>query len=126
MMTEGQIVVKGVGSWGRKRIIENRYLARTTANDELFPIAENSPTILDQCQKEFGKLDYRLDYRTLLSEKEINAAHICTPHASHYEDASSFLKEGKNALVEKSLTLNPAKAYKIKDLARETTQVVCT
>ena len=126
MMRPAKIAVIGAGYWGRKVIREIIDLSRTTGNVELFAIADNSPTILDQCQKEFGKLDYRLDYRTLLSEKELNAVHICTPNASHYEVASAFLNEGKNALVEKPLTLNPAEAYKLIDLAREKNRVLCT
>src|SRR6266571_5322701 len=121
-----KIAVIGAGYWGRKVIREILDLSRTAGNVELYAIADNSPTILDQCQKEFGNLDFRLDYRTLLSDKDLNAVHICTPNSTHYEVASAFLGEGKNALVEKPLTLKSNDAYKLIKLAKQNNRVLCT
>jgi UDP-N-acetylglucosamine 3-dehydrogenase len=121
-----KIAIIGAGYWGRKVIREILDLSRTTGNVELYAVADNSPTILDQCQKEFGNLDFRLDYRTLLSDKELNAVHICTPNSTHYEVASAFLAEGKNTLVEKPLTLKSTDAYKLVKLAKQNNRVLCT
>lgn len=121
-----RVAVIGAGYWGRKVIREIIDLSRTTGNVELHAIADNSPTMLEQCQREFGKLDYRLDYRTLLSDRELEAVHICTPNSTHYEVASSFLREGKNTLVEKPLTLKPAEAYELLKQARKRNKILCT
>jgi len=121
-----KIAVIGAGYWGRKVIREIIDLSRTTGNVELYAVADNSPTILEQCQREFGTLDYRLDYRTLLSDPELTAVHICTPNATHFEVASAFIREGKSTLVEKPLTLKSAEAYELLRLAREKNKILCT
>ncbi len=120
-----RIAVIGAGYWGRKVIREIIDLSRTTGNVELHAVADNSPTILEQCQREFGKLDYRLDYRTLLLDPELDAVHICTPNSTHYEVASSFLREGKNTLVEKPLTLKSGEAYDLLKQAQAKNRVLC-
>src|SRR6266568_8160306 len=126
MMRPVKIAVIGAGYWGRKVIREIIDLSRTTGNVELYAVADNSPTILEQCQREFGTLDYRLDYRTLLSDPELTAVHICTPNPTHFEVASAFLKSGKHTLVEKPLTLNSTEAYDLVRLAKTNGTVLCT
>src|SRR5438093_13273765 len=121
-----RIAVIGAGYWGRKVIREIIDLSRTTRDIELHAVVDNSPTILEQCQREFGKLDYRLDYRTLLSDSELTAVHVCTPNASHFEVASAFLREGKNVLVEKPLTLKSIEAYDLLKQAKSKGKVLCT
>jgi UDP-N-acetylglucosamine 3-dehydrogenase len=121
-----KIAVIGAGYWGRKVIREIVDLSRTNGNVELRAVVDNSPTCLEQCQREFGGLDYRLDYRTLLKDPELDAVHISTPNATHFEVASAFLRDGKHALVEKPLTLTPPEAYQLLQLAREKGRVLCT
>jgi len=89
-------------------------------------VADSSPEILEECQREFGNLDYRLDYRTLLSDPELAGVHICTPNSSHFEVASAFLNSGKHTLVEKPLTLNSSEAYDLVRQAKTNGTVLCT
>jgi len=51
--------------------------------------------------------------------------HICTPNSTHFEVASSFLRHGKNVLVEKPLTLNSKEAYQLVRIAQENKKVLC-
>lgn len=121
-----QVAVIGAGYWGRKVIREIVDISKTNGSVRLHSIVDNSPTSLEQCKKEFGPVKVHLDYRSLLSDPEITGVHICTPNATHYEVASSFLKHGKNVLVEKPLTLKSKDAYDLVSLARKTGLVLCT
>ncbi len=121
-----KIAVIGAGYWGRKVIREIVDISRTTGTVKLHSIVDNSPTILEQCQKEFGPVDCRVDYRTLLTDPELAGVHVCTPNATHFEVASAFLKHGKNVLVEKPLTLKTKDSYDLVRIAREKGLVLCT
>ena len=114
-----RIGVIGAGYWGRKVAREVLGVSRLNRTAKLHTISDNSPTILDQCQKEFGPLSYQLDYRTLLSDPELSAVHICTPNPTHFEVASSFLNAGKGVLVEKPLSASSKEAYELVKLAKE-------
>src|SRR2546430_8041007 len=74
-------------------------------------IVDSSPSALERCRKKVGPLDYRTDYQSLLSDPDLSAVHICTPNSTHFEIASSFIKAGKNVLVEKPLALSSKEAY---------------
>ena len=120
-----RIAVIGGGYWGKKVVREILDVGRTTGRVQLHAVVDNSLTMLAQCQQEFGSLDYRVDYQSLLSDPELSGVHICTPNATHFEVASNFLRHGKNVLVEKPLTLNSKEAYQLVEIARERTKVLC-
>ncbi len=125
-MNPVRIAVIGAGYWGKKVIREIRDLQRNTGRVELHSVVDNSPTMLSQCQQEFGPLDYRVDYHSLLTDPSLYGVHICTPNSSHFDVASQFLQHGKNVLVEKPLTLKSQDAYNLVKLARENHLVLCT
>src|SRR5208283_4809832 len=50
------------------------------------------------------------DYRSLLSDKSIEAVHILTPNALHYPMCKAALEAGKHVLCEKPFTMNVAEA----------------
>ncbi|HET7404507.1 MAG TPA: Gfo/Idh/MocA family oxidoreductase, partial [Candidatus Bathyarchaeia archaeon] len=102
-MNPVNIAVIGGGYWGKKVIGEILELSRTSDSVKLAAVADSSPITLDQCKRQFGSLNYQLDYQGLLADPTINAVHICTPNSTHFEIASEFLKRGKHVLVEKPL-----------------------
>ena len=89
-------------------------------------IVDSSPAVLERCRKKIGPLDYRMDYQSLLSDPDLSAVHICTPNSTHFEIASSFIKAGKNVLVEKPLALSSREAYELVELARSRRVVLST
>jgi UDP-N-acetylglucosamine 3-dehydrogenase len=113
-----KIAVIGAGYWGKKVINEIIQLSKFDGVT-IGPVVDNSPTTLEQCRREFGDLDYRLDYKGLLSDPELSAVHIATPNQTHFEVASAFIKNGKNVLVEKPLALKSAEAYQLAGQARD-------
>lgn len=124
-MNQIKIAVIGGGYWGRKVIREILAVSRATDSVKLHSIVDNSPTMLAQCRQEFGPVDCRVDYQTLLSDPELTAVHICTPNTTHFAVASAFLKHGKNVMVEKPLTLRSDDAYELVRQARSSGSVLC-
>jgi len=82
--------------------------------------------VLELCRREFGPLDYRTDYESLLSDPGLSAVHVCTPNSTHFEIASAFIEAGKNVLVEKPLALNSREAYLLVEQARARRVVLST
>ncbi|MGC1295262.1 MAG: Gfo/Idh/MocA family oxidoreductase, partial [Alloacidobacterium sp.] len=59
------------------------------------------------------------DYRQLLQDATIDAVHICTPNAAHYQMAKDALLAGKHVLCEKPLSVSAGEAQELVTLARE-------
>jgi UDP-N-acetylglucosamine 3-dehydrogenase len=125
-MSRLNIAVIGAGYWGKKVIAQILDLARTGDDVSLYSVADSSPIALEQCRKEFGSLNYLLDYRQLLSDPKVSAVHLCSPNQTHFEIASEFLKQGKHVLVEKPLAMKSREAYELVRLARDHGSVLCT
>ncbi len=116
--------VIGAGYWGKKVIREILNVSRTTGQVNLCSVVDNSPSMLEQCMREFGPLDYRLSYHGLLSDSEMSAVHICSPNSTHFEVASDFLRSKKHVLVEKPLALQSREADELVRLAEAKRRVL--
>ncbi len=55
------------------------------------------------------------DYKQLLSDKEIDIVHVCTPNRSHSFITVDALEAGKNVMCEKPMAINSAEAQKMLD-----------
>ena len=125
-MTPLRIAVIGGGYWGKKVIRETLKISQATGSSQLYAIVDNFPESLSQCQQEFGSsLDYRTDYQSLAKDPSLTGVHICTPNSTHFEVASTFLRQGKHVLVEKPLTLRTEESYELVRLATENRAVLC-
>jgi len=116
--------VIGAGYWGKKVIREILNVSRTTGRVNLCSVVDNSPSMLEQCLREFGPLDYRLSYQGLLSDSTTSAVHICSPNNTHFEVASNFLRSKKHVLVEKPLALRSREAEELVRLAEAKRKVL--
>ena len=61
----------------------------------------------DACSK-FGAIQALTDYKTALSDKEVEAVFILTPNYSHYTITMDALRAGKHVFCEKPITNNYA------------------
>ena len=59
------------------------------------------------------------DYRQLLEDATIDAVHICTPNATHYQMAKNALLAGKHVLCEKPLSVSVEEAQELVTLAQK-------
>ena len=57
------------------------------------------------------------DHRKLLDDTKIDAVHICTPNATHYQIAKEALLAGKHVLCEKPLSTSVEQAQELVTLA---------
>src|SRR5665213_3307392 len=67
----------------------------------------------------FGVSKAETDYRKVLADDSIEAVHICTPNAMHFQMAKDALLAGKHVLCEKPLSTTVEEAQVLVDLARE-------
>ncbi len=67
----------------------------------------------------FGIEHAESDYRKILQDASIDAVHICTPNAMHYQMAKDALLAGKHVLCEKPLATSVEQARELVNLARE-------
>jgi predicted dehydrogenase len=59
------------------------------------------------------------DYRKLFEDVTIDAVHICTPNAAHYQMTKDALLAGKHVLCEKPLAVSVEEAQELVTLAQE-------
>jgi predicted dehydrogenase len=67
----------------------------------------------------FGVEKAETDYRSVLRDESIDAVHICTPNAMHFQMAKDALLAGKHVLCEKPLSTTVEEAQELVDLARK-------
>jgi len=121
-----RISVIGGGYWGRKVAKEILDIGRTSGEVKLHSLVDSSPASLAACREEFGSgIEYSWDYQSLATDRSLSGVHIATPNSTHFEVASTFLRQGKHVLVEKPLTLKTEEAYELIRLARENKCILC-
>src|SRR5213594_2761612 len=121
-----RLSVIGGGYWGRKVVKEILDIGRTSGEVKLHSLVDSSPASLAACREEFGSdIEYSWDYQSLATDRSLSGVHIATPNSTHFEVASTFLRQGKHVLVEKPLTLKSEEAYELVRLARENDCVLC-
>ena len=84
---------------------------------ELVGVARLGRPQLDQLQQQFGFSYATEDYRQLLTEVELDAVVVASPHSVHYEHARAALEAGLHVLVEKPMCLRAAHARELVRLA---------
>jgi predicted dehydrogenase len=60
------------------------------------------------------------DYRKLLQDSSVDAVHVCTPNATHYQMVKDALQAGKKVLCEKPVTTTLEEAQELLALTNKT------
>jgi predicted dehydrogenase len=121
-MKKLKAAVFGTGFMGRVHTEGIRRLG----NVEVVAIAASSDEKAKKFGDEVGVARTTGDYRTLLSDPEIDAVHICTPNALHFPMAKAALEASKHVLCEKPLAISVAEGQQLVDLAKEKKLANCT
>jgi predicted dehydrogenase len=74
--------------------------------------------------KEHGCGTAVADYKTILSDPEIEAVSVCTPNNMHAQISMDFLKAGKNVLSEKPAARTYTEALEMQKVQHETGKVL--
>jgi predicted dehydrogenase len=64
------------------------------------------------------------DLNEMLKDKNIDVVYVATPHSNHHEYIIESLKNNKNVICEKAITVNGKQLKEIKDLAKEKNLIV--
>ncbi|HEY3436746.1 MAG TPA: Gfo/Idh/MocA family oxidoreductase [Actinotalea sp.] len=66
----------------------------------------------------YGVPTVHVGYQALVSDPQVDAVYVASPHSEHKEHALLAIAAGKHVLVEKSFTRNAAEAQEVVDAAR--------
>jgi len=84
---------------------------------EVAGIAGRELASAERLARGFGVETVVDDYRKLLGDQTIDAVHICTPNATHYQMTKEALIAGKHVLCEKPLSISVEEAQDLVTLA---------
>lgn len=108
--------VFGSGFMGRVHLEAVRRLG----NVDVCAVVNPNVASAEKLAVEFGVERVESDYKVVLADSTLDAVHICTPNAAHFQMAADALSAGKHVLCEKPLATSAAEARKLVDLAQKT------
>jgi UDP-N-acetylglucosamine 3-dehydrogenase len=123
-MRKMNVAVIGAGYWGKKIVSEYAQLTKNNSGVSLHSVCDLSKENLTLCELSFQVPIVTTHHKEIMACPEIDAVHICTPNASHYEICKEALEAGKHVLVEKPMSLNSGEALKLVDLAHAKNRVL--
>lgn len=108
--------VIGVGYWGSKVVREYIDLVKEKKIDGV-GVCDVREEVLNNFRNIDIVVKVSKDYKEFLKDENIEAVHICTNNATHYEVAKYALENGKHVLLEKPMTTDASKAYELVELS---------
>ncbi len=112
-----KVAVIGAGNWGKNLVNNFQQLGA------LAGIAESHPDIQAKFKEQLPNTPIYDDYRQIPLD-QIDAVAIATPALTHHEVASYFLENGKDAFVEKPMSLASKEAIALQALAQQNDRVL--
>jgi predicted dehydrogenase len=85
----------------------------------LYAVASRSSKNLNALRKDFQSSKAYGSYDELVSDPEVQAVYIATPHRFHFENAKLCLSKGKSVLIEKPITVNRSELQHLVELSME-------
>jgi len=114
-----KLAVIGTGYWGKNHVRVLKELLEEDKLDKLF-VCDIDPARAKEIATNYG-VPYYTNYNELPS---LDGVIIATPSITHYEIAKKFLKEGKDVLVEKPMTLKSKEAEELIQIAEKNGNVL--
>jgi UDP-N-acetylglucosamine 3-dehydrogenase len=118
-MDKMNVAVIGVGYWGKKVASEYALMGKSDHSVNLLGVCDVFEENLKFCKEKYDVPFLAKTPEELLKNPDIDAVHICTPSATHYEICREALNAGKHVTVEKPMTLNSFEALNLVDIAHE-------
>lgn len=107
-----KIAVIGLGYWGPNIIKTLKMIG-----DISIIGCESDGEQLERIKKKFPGIEYYSNYKRLLGDENVDAVIISTPVDSHYRIGKDFLKDDKNILVEKPLTVSSSQVEELIEIS---------
>ena len=108
----GPPAVGVIGAGNYSRVVALPLLRKADA--QLVCLADLDPVAAGETGRKFGFERSTTDYRTLLSDRRINAVFVFTRHNAHARLVLEALEAGKHVFVEKPLCLNQEELERIR------------
>ena len=94
-------------------------VALTNAGKEIYAVGNRTQSKAVDFAKRYKIKKVYDDFHDMFTDPEVDVIYITTPHNTHIEFMREALKNGKNLLTEKSITLNSDELDEAVKLARE-------
>ena len=114
-MAKLRLGIIGAGSWAVASHLPN--LARRADDVEFVGVARKDTDLLHTISERYGFAVASEDYREVI-DAGIDIALVASPSGLHHEHTRAALEAGAHVLVEKPVTIDPADAWDLVDLAR--------
>jgi predicted dehydrogenase len=113
------VAVVGAGYWGQKVITEYLRLASMNPKLNLAKVCDLKDENLNFCREALGIDKEKLgsDYNDILSSRDVDAVHICTPNETHHKFCLAALDAGKHVLLEKPMAQSARDAWELVGVA---------
>ncbi len=111
-----RVAVVGVGWAGRRQVEASRELGEKVV---VTCLVDSDEEYLKEQSRELGVAKITTDFEKVLSDPEIDAVSICTPHALHCEQTVAAAEAGKHVLVEKPIAPRVDEATRMIESARK-------
>jgi len=108
-MKKWKTAVFGSGFMGRVHVEALRRLGSV----DIYEIADHQLDAARRLAAQFPIKRVDADYHRILEDPALDAVHICTPNALHFEMAAAALQAGKHVLCEKPLATSVEEASKL-------------
>ncbi len=116
--------VIGAGSWALASHLPN--LARRGDEVEFTAVCRHGEQLLREVARQYGFAVASEDYRDVV-RAGIDICVVASPSGMHYEHAKAALESGAHVLVEKPVTIDPAQAWELAEIAsRNHLQLLCS
>ncbi|MBE7045172.1 MAG: Gfo/Idh/MocA family oxidoreductase [Ruminococcaceae bacterium] len=96
-----------------------------TKDAKLYAICDVIEERAKKGAEQYGAKVYT-DFDTMLSDKEIDVVHICTPHYLHVPMATACLSAGKNVVLEKPVVMKPEEFEILANAVENSPNKLCT
>lgn len=123
-MAKLRLGVIGAGSWAVASHLPN--FAQRRDEVEFVGVSRKGEDLLGKIQREYGFRVASEDYRDVI-DAGIDICLVASPTALHHEHAKAALEAGAHVLVEKPVTVEPAHAWELAELAgRKGLHLLCS
>ena len=112
------------GILGTGNIAREMGKALLEVNGEIYAAGSRSLESVEKFAQEFPVQKIYGDCHEMLKDPEIDIIYIATPHNSHYEYLLEAVKNGKNVLCEKAITVNGRQLDEVLEAAKKNNVVV--
>lgn len=100
-------------------IASNMALAMQRSSQRILAVGSRTQERADEFAGRYGIERSYGSYEQLVSDPDVDAVYIASPHSSHHAQALLAIEAGKHVLVEKSFTRNAVEAREVVAAARD-------